>query len=141
MSKDNVTREELNLSLKNIAESTRTTMECLKTLTQAMQEMKEYVIHNDYRHEANETKIRANESKTEKRFDSQGEDIRAMLKILESRSGMWRAFKKAKWVVGLISAGLLTAAGTGVYNYLAKPQPVINQNKELTVKPTIKVIK
>ena len=54
---------------------------------------------------------------------------------------MWRAFKKAKWIVGFVSAGLLTAAGTGVYNYLAKPQPVINQNKELTVKPGIKVIK
>tara|TARA_R110002096_G_scaffold303354_1_gene498393 strand:- start:229 stop:588 length:360 start_codon:yes stop_codon:yes gene_type:complete len=105
-------------------------MECLQTLTQAVQRLNEYVIHNDYRHEASEAKIKANESKTDKRFNSQGEDIRAMLKILEARSGMWRAFKKGKWIVGLISAGILTAAGTGVYNYVVK-KPIINQYKEV----------
>ena len=66
MSDESVTRNELNLSLASIADSTKTTMECLQTLTQAVQRLNEYVIHNDYRHEASEARIKANESKTEK---------------------------------------------------------------------------
>lgn len=68
MKDDYVTREESNLSLKSIAESGRITTECLQTLTKSIQEIKEYIIHNDYRHTANETEIRDIKRKSEKKI-------------------------------------------------------------------------
>lgn len=141
MKDDYVTREESNLSLKSIAESGRITTECLQTLTKSIQEIKEYIIHNDYRHTANETEIRDIKRKSEKKIHSIELDISTILKIMDERKPLWSAFKKSKVVVGIIATGALATAGGALYNYMAKSTPAINQNKELTVKPAIKVIK
>ncbi len=130
MSDAELSEREYGVLLRSIESSNKTTTDCLQKLTESVVKIEKYIIHNDYRHTATEGEIRIIKK-----------DMSSVLQMMEARSGMWRAFKKGKWIIGLISAGMLTAAGTGVYNYLAKPQPVINQNKELTVKPGIKVIK
>jgi len=122
MSADGIDAIGLERLLKSIDRSNRSTSESIA-------EIKDYMIHNDYRHAATEAKIEVLST-----------DFSIMLEMMEARSSMWRAFKKGRWIVGLISAGILTAAGTGVYNYIAKPDPAIHQNKELTVK-SIKVVK
>jgi len=130
MNSEGLNEREYESLLRGIESNSKTTTDCLQKLTESVVKIEKYIIHNDYRHTATEGEVRIIKK-----------DISAVLQMMESRSSMWRAFKKGRWVAGLILAGILTAAGTGVFNYLAKPQPVINNNKELTVKPTIKVIK
>ncbi len=101
-----------------------------KSTAESISEIKDYMIHNDYRHAATEAKVEVLKA-----------DFTIMLEIMESRRSMWESLKKVKWGITLIAMGILTAAGTGIYNYIAKPKPAIHQNKELTVKPGIKVVK
>lgn len=130
MSGEELNAREYEGLLRSIESNSKTTTDCLQKLTESVVKIEKYIIHNDYRHTATEGEVRIIKK-----------DIASVLQMLEARSSMWRAFKKAKWFVGLILAGIITAAGTGVFNYLAKPQPVISNNKELTVKPGIKVVK
>ena len=112
MSNVEVTGREFERLLRSIDASSQSTSESIA-------EIKDYMLHNDYRHAATESQIKTLQS-----------DVSILAEIMESRAAMWRAFKKGKWVVGLISAGILTAAGTGVYNYMVK-KPIINQYKEV----------
>ena len=130
MSVEGLNEREYEGLLRSIESNSKTTTDCLQKLTESVVKIEKYIIHNDYRHTATEGEVRIIKK-----------DISAVLQMMEARSSMWRAFKKGRWIVGLILAGILTAAGTGVFNYLAKPQPVIGNNKELTVKTGTKVIK
>lgn len=93
--------------------------------SESIAEIKEYMLHNDYRHAATEAEVRVLRT-----------DVSTILEIMESRSAMWRAFKKGKLMLTVVMMGILTAAGTGIYNYIIKPDPAINQYKE---KPKVDV--
>jgi len=100
-----------------------------KSISESIAEIKDYMIHNDYRHAATEAKVEVLKA-----------DFTIMLEIMESRRSMWESLKKVKWVVTLLAMGILTAAGTGIYNYIAS-QPAINQHKEVpkaAIKPITK---
>ncbi len=99
-----------------------------KSISESISEIKDYMIHNDYRHAATEAKVEVLKA-----------DFTIMLEIMESRRSIWESLKKVKWAVTLVAMGILTAAGTGVYNYIAKPIPAINQHKE-AIKAAIKPI-
>lgn len=141
MSEDNVTREELQLSLKSIVENSRTTMECLQTLTKSVEGIEKYIIHNDYRHAANENEIRLIKRKTDKKTSAIEKDVSLLLSMMDERKPLWSAFKKGKIAIGVVATGALATAGGALYNYIVKPQPVINQHKEqpkAAVKPVTK---
>jgi len=118
MKSENVTEREFERLLRSIDKSSQSTSESIA-------EIKDYMLHNDYRHAATEAEVKTLKA-----------DVSIILEVLESRSPMWRTFKKGKWAVSVLAAGILAAAGTGIYNYIIKPQPVINQHKE---KPKIEI--
>lgn len=130
MSGEDVKDGEFQRLLTSIDSSNQCTASSLKTLTESIVEIKEYIIHNDYRHSGNESEIKVIKK-----------DLASILEILDERKSMWSAFKKSRLIVGIVSTGVLAAAGGGIYNYIFKPQPVINQTKEkpkVEVKPVTK---
>ncbi len=136
MSGGKVKETEFERLLRSIDANNTSTKECLETLTKSVVEIKEYIIHNDYRHTSTESDVKSNRLRHEKEIRAIKVDIGTILGIMESRSSMWRAFKKGKWIVSIIAMGILTAAGAGMYNYIIKPLPVINHHKE---KPKVNV--
>jgi len=123
MNEGEVTGREFEQLLRSIDASQQSSAESGKVTASTLAEIKEYMLHNDYRHVATEAKVEALEV-----------NMAVLVEILESRNSMWRAFKKGKLIISIIIAGILTAAGTGLFNYVTKP--VINQHKE---KPKIEV--
>ena len=130
MSDDEVTPREFARLLSSIDASQQSGAESNKLTAETLAEIKEYMLHNDYRHIA-----------TESRVDTLEENMATLVEVMESRRSMWEFLSKVKFGTKLFVMALIAAAGTGVFKNLAKPQPVIGKNKELTVKTGIKVIK
>ena len=130
MNDKNIKNSEFERLLSSIAASQKGTNECLDKLTQSIVEIKEYIIHNDYRHDKTESEIKGIQK-----------DITSMLELMAQRKSMWDAFRTGRIAAGVIITGALATAGGALYNYIVKPQPVINQHKEqpkVAVKPVTK---
>ena len=127
MSGEDVSGGEFQRLLASIDSNNQQTLRCFEKVTQSIDEIKEHIIHNDYRHSNNESEIK-----------SIKKDIAAILEILDERKPAWAMFKKSKIIIVTVTLGAMTAAGAGLYNYIFKPAPpVINQQKD---KPAIKPV-
>jgi hypothetical protein len=123
MKGDEVTSREFERLLISIDASSKATSESIT-------EIKDYMLHNDYRHAATEAKVEVLK-----------DDVTAILQIMADREPFWGAVKKSKLAIGVLATGALAAAGGGIYNYIVKPDPIINSNKEAQkakVKPVTK---
>ena len=129
---------------RNVEKSPNSHMAWLKHIAYEQAEMtKEQIKTNQLlREDINTTKailnqhiILCNESreKDDRKFN-------VLFSIARSRDDYFKGLKIAGWVLVIILTGLLTAFGGDLYKRLFE-NPANNQNKELTVKPTIKVIK
>ena len=118
MSDEAITREEFKLFAKN-------TTDCLKQLTQNNTEIKDYMIHNDYRHKDTDKRL----TKDEEERDSMKKDISKILRMMREKKGFWKAIenlgKFSKFVVTAILLTLIALSVTGIYNYVVKPDVIV----------------
>ena len=114
MSGDGVSSEEFGRFASN-------TEKLLARLVDQYEELKEYMIHNDYRHTETDKEI----SEINKKIKTLTENHKIIIEILDERKPIWQVIKNmglfGKFVGGAFLLAVAAAAGKATYNYCFEP--------------------
>lgn len=129
MSGDEIRAGEFERFAKSITENNRDVKICLEKITT-------HLTNNDRRHE--KADIRATASEKEQK--SMKKDIAEILKIVNERKAFFNIVSNigtlGKLVIVTIFIGVLTAAGAGLWGYIAKPETKQKVTNEISVRAT-----
>ena len=126
MSGDEIRAGEFERFAKSITENNRDVKICLEKITT-------HLTNNDRRHE--KADIRATASEKEQK--SMKKDIAEILKIVNERKAFFNIVSNigtlGKLVIVTIFIGVLTAAGAGLWGYIAKPEIKQKVTNEISI--------